>query len=151
MTDSFTSDFAGTPSVGSGISSEPKAGFWIRALANICDGIMVSLVNLPIAAIATGASDDAQISFQLAQMALSLIVLSYWMGTQGGSPLRRKLGVYVLDAETGAFIGKGRAAKRIIMSWVSALALFVGYLWMIWDPQKQTWHDKVAHSVVVRR
>ena len=59
MTDSFTSDFAGIPSVGFGISSEPKAGFWIRALANICDGIMVSLVNLPLAVIATGASDDA--------------------------------------------------------------------------------------------
>ena len=59
--------------------------------------------------------------------------------------------VRVLDAETGAFIGKGRAAKRIVMSWVSAVALFVGYLWMIWDPQKQTWHDKVARSVVVRR
>ena len=151
MTESFMSDFAGAPSAGFGISSEPKASFWIRALANIYDGIMVSLVNLPIAFIATGAGDDAQVPFQLAQMVISLIVLSYWMGTQGGSPLRRKLGVYVLDAETGAFIGKGRAAKRIVMSWVSFLAFLVGYLWMIWDPQKQTWHDKVAHSVVVRR
>lgn len=77
MTESFASNFAGAPSVGFGISSEPKAGFWIRALANICDGIMVSLVNLPLAIIAASAGDDAQVPLQFAQMALSFVVLSY--------------------------------------------------------------------------
>jgi uncharacterized RDD family membrane protein YckC len=37
------------------------------------------------------------------------------------------------------------------MSYVSQLALLLGYLWMLWDPNKQTWHDKVAQSVVVKR
>jgi len=26
----------------------------------------------------------------------------------------------------------------------------VGFLWIIWDPKKQGWHDKVAGTVVVR-
>jgi uncharacterized RDD family membrane protein YckC len=35
------------------------------------------------------------------------------------------------------------------MSIVSAVVFLLGYLWMIWDSEKQTWHDKVAGSVVV--
>jgi len=27
--------------------------------------------------------------------------------------------------------------------------LLIGYLWMLWDDEKQTWHDKVVGSVVV--
>ncbi len=27
--------------------------------------------------------------------------------------------------------------------------LLLGYLWMLWDPEKQTWHDKLATTVVV--
>jgi uncharacterized RDD family membrane protein YckC len=25
----------------------------------------------------------------------------------------------------------------------------LGYLWMLWDKERQTWHDKFANSVVV--
>ena len=36
------------------------------------------------------------------------------------------------------------------MSIVSGLACGLGYLWMLWDPQRQTWHDKAAGTYVVR-
>jgi uncharacterized RDD family membrane protein YckC len=26
----------------------------------------------------------------------------------------------------------------------------MGYMWMLWDPERQTWHDKMAGSIVVR-
>jgi uncharacterized RDD family membrane protein YckC len=26
----------------------------------------------------------------------------------------------------------------------------LGYLWMLWDKEKQTWHDKIIGSIVVR-
>jgi uncharacterized RDD family membrane protein YckC len=32
----------------------------------------------------------------------------------------------------------------------SGLVLLLGYLWAIWDANKQTWHDKAAGSFVVR-
>jgi uncharacterized RDD family membrane protein YckC len=35
------------------------------------------------------------------------------------------------------------------VSIVSAIVFLLGYLWMLWDPEKQTWHDKAAGSVVV--
>ena len=31
-----------------------------------------------------------------------------------------------------------------------AQIFYLGYLWMLWDDKKQTWHDKVVGSSVVR-
>ena len=31
-----------------------------------------------------------------------------------------------------------------------ALVFGLGYLWMLWDDKKQTWHDKVVGSIVVK-
>jgi uncharacterized RDD family membrane protein YckC len=28
--------------------------------------------------------------------------------------------------------------------------LFLGFFWIIWDAEKQGWHDKIAGTVVVR-
>jgi uncharacterized RDD family membrane protein YckC len=81
----------------------------------------------------------------------TFLVLAYWIGSRGGSPLRVRLGVLVLDQNDGSFIGTKRAVYRGLMGYVSQLALLLGYLWMLWDPNKQTWHDKVAQSVVVKR
>ncbi len=32
---------------------------------------------------------------------------------------------------------------------MAASADVIGYLWMLWDREKQTWHDKVASAYVV--
>jgi uncharacterized RDD family membrane protein YckC len=31
----------------------------------------------------------------------------------------------------------------------SHFVFLLGYSWMLWDSEKQTWHDKAANSVVV--
>jgi uncharacterized RDD family membrane protein YckC len=59
------------------------------------------------------------------------------------------LGIRVLGLDTGGSIGYGRAFLRWVMSIVSAIVLLIGYLWMLWDREKQCWHDKVANAVVV--
>jgi uncharacterized RDD family membrane protein YckC len=30
------------------------------------------------------------------------------------------------------------------------LPLLLGFVWVAFDPRKQGWHDKLAHTVVVR-
>ena len=140
------------PNVGGGdnpIASEPRAGFWIRFVANICDSLMASLIAIPAGII--GNSIGGKDFSNLLQATASFLAIAYWIGSGGGSPLRRKLGVIVLDENDGSFIGFRRGAIRVMMSWVSGICLLLGYLWMLWDGNKQTWHDKVAHTVVVRR
>lgn len=138
-------------SVISAIANEPKASFGLRFVANLCDGIMVSLISIPFAIISASTTGTTASLSQAAQFVVSFFVLTYWVGNQGGSPLRRKLGVFILDQDDGSFIGQRRAAQRIMMSWISGIVFLLGYLAMLRSPQSQTWHDRVAHSVVVKR
>lgn len=152
MSESSTPDWDAPEVVAiSDIAFEPKAGFWLRFIANICDGIMVSIVSIPFAIISASTTGTAAAISQSSQFVVSFFVLAYWIGNQGGSPLRRKLGVFILDQDDGSFIGQPRAALRIMMSWVSGIVFLLGYLAMLRSPQSQTWHDRVAHSVVVKR
>lgn len=148
---------------------EQRAGFWMRFLAHICDGLNTLLITLPFQVIGVLVSDSSTSSdadgfarlpgygmassdvWSVIGTIAAFFVLAYWIGNRGGSPLRVRLGVLILDENDGSYIGTKRAVFRGLMSYVSQIALLLGYLWMLWDPKKQTWHDKVAKSVVVKR
>ncbi len=74
----------------------------------------------------------------------------YWWvwNTIGWSPGKRAVGLRIVDAE-GAAPGIDRGFRRTVMSLVSQLALFVGYLWALRDGRNQTWHDKAGGTFVV--
>jgi uncharacterized RDD family membrane protein YckC len=55
----------------------------------------------------------------------------------------------VYDLRGRGPIGLGRGIGRYFARILSALPLFLGYFWMIWDGEKQTWHDKLVGTVVV--
>jgi uncharacterized RDD family membrane protein YckC len=64
---------------------------------------------------------------------------------------RRIVGIKVVKADTGAAPGWGTAIGRSLFAYiVSANVCYLGYLWMLWDSQKQTWHDKVASTRVIK-
>ena len=81
-------------------------------------------------------------------------MLAYYIvltGRRGATIGQRALQIAVVDMYSGGTIGIGRATGRYFMSVVSGWVCYLGYLWMLWDEHKQTWHDKVVNSVVVRR
>jgi uncharacterized RDD family membrane protein YckC len=151
----MTNDMTGSGFASPNIQNEPKATFGIRLIAHIFDAVMVMLVSFPFAIISAvveeNGSGEAADLVTLIGIAVCLGVYSWWIGNQGGSPLRRTIGVLVLDEKTGAFIGTKRGVKWVLMSQVSGLVLFLGYFAMLWHPNKQTWHDRVANAVVVKR
>ena len=59
-------------------------------------------------------------------------------------------GVRIIDANTGSSISAGRVFGRKIARIPSAFVCYLGYLWMLWDPKKQTWHDKILNTIVVK-
>ncbi|MEA2434417.1 MAG: hypothetical protein QOG54_1874 [Actinomycetota bacterium] len=71
-------------------------------------------------------------------------------GSGSGQSLGKKLaGLRVIDFNTGGPIGYGRAFLRQIGKLISFIPLGLGFFWMLWDGQKQTWGDKMATSIVV--
>ncbi|MBI2887770.1 MAG: RDD family protein [Chloroflexi bacterium] len=79
----------------------------------------------------------------------NLLYFVLFTGIRGQTPGKMLVGIKVVDQE-GRAPGIGRAIMReIIGKFVSALAIYIGYLWALWDPQSQTWHDKIAGTYVV--
>ncbi len=73
------------------------------------------------------------------------------LGRTGQTWGRKIVGIKVIGETTGEPIGFGRAlGRQLFAGFISGQILYLGYLWMLWDDKKQTWHDKVVGSIVVK-
>ena len=86
----------------------------------------------------------------LVLFAAGVAYYAYFNGTKGQSIGKQACGIKVLDHATLAPIGVGRAVGRYFGSIVSAIPCGLGFLWAAWDENKQTGHDKMVSSIVVK-
>jgi len=119
------------------------AGFWRRFGGALIDALVVLVVEFILKAVL----DSAGVALSLV---FSFGYYTYFHGRTGQTPGDAALGIRVVDIESGEVIGYGRAFGRALVSIVSGLVIAIGYLWMLWDPRKQTWHDKAVRSIPVR-
>lgn len=42
------------------------------------------------------------------------------------------------------------AIVRVIGYYIGGAILLLGFLWALWDPNRQGWHDKLANTYVVK-
>ncbi|GGG18163.1 RDD family protein [Caldovatus sediminis] len=134
------------------------AGFGSRLLATLIDLIWMLPVSFTLvtlgAALHGGGGGAAGYPTPAAEALLNLIfglvVLNFWAGPHQATPGKRVLGLRIVDAGTGGHAALGHLALRYVGYLLSALPLGLGYLWMLWDPRRQTWHDKLGRTLVVR-
>jgi uncharacterized RDD family membrane protein YckC len=124
--------------------SGPRASFGRRFVAYLIDVILLSVVNGILVAIF-----DTALGYALGVL-IGLAYFTYFEGGAKGQTLgKMALGIRVIDFSTGGPIGYGRGLLRYIGRIASSIVCLLGYLWMLWDKEKQTWHDKIATTVVV--
>ncbi len=151
------------------------AGFVTRYVAFLLDVLVVALVSFLFITILRVTLDFFGINELLAALAESrpttpsTIVLSSaarWLITIAGGFLT--FGVYSILAWllVGKTAGKALMGLRVLGQdgrrltfwqaliralgyYVSGLALFIGFLWVLVDDRRQTWHDKLARTLVV--
>ena len=58
------------------------------------------------------------------------------------------MGLRVLGQD-GRRLTFGQALIRALSYYISGLALFIGFLWVLVDDRRQAWHDKLARTLVV--
>ena len=86
--------------------------------------------------------------------ALISIGITIWnrifkMGRTGQSVGKKVIGLYLLDDKTGQPIGAGMCFLRELVQSLVNQIVYLGWLWMLWDADKQTLGDKSVHSSVV--
>lgn len=131
-------------------------GFWLRVGAMIIDGLIVALISYPILYLAYGTAYFAKTELLLGSLDFIISYLfpivwtvGFWIYRQA-TPGKMVIGARLVSVKTGGKPSVGQCIGRYFGYILSALPLGLGYLWAAWDPKKQTWHDKLAGTYVVR-
>jgi uncharacterized RDD family membrane protein YckC len=77
---------------------------------------------------------------------LNFVVLA---GLNGQSAGMRILGIRIVRVDGRPFTIKDAALRHLAGYPLSMAVFFLGFLWMLWDPRQQGWHDKLASTIVV--
>jgi uncharacterized RDD family membrane protein YckC len=129
--------------------SGPRASFWQRLGAIILDGLIIGVVQVVVVAALAAVDDGLAVVAYLIMIVAGIAYYVMLEGGESGQTIGKKaLNIRVYDLKQGGPIGYGRAFIRYIGRIASSI-LLIGYLWSIWDSEKQTFHDKFAGSVVV--
>lgn len=131
--------------VGAGVTA---AGVWPRFVALIIDGIVLGVVGGLVGAIFGETPGQGGVGAGVAAL-VGLVYFSYTLSRWGQTLGGKAMGVTVVDA-SGNRPGVGTALIRTLVAYVSGAVFSLGYLWALWDPRKQTWHDKVAGTFAVK-
>lgn len=118
-------------------STLPRAGFWIRIAASALDAILVGIVAGNIDFIA---------DYFLAAYATYCIAFWALKATTIGGVI---CGLKVVRLDDRP-IDWTLALIRALGGFLSFVVAGVGFIWVAFDPDKQSWHDKIAGTTVVR-
>jgi uncharacterized RDD family membrane protein YckC len=156
------------PQVSTHVPRQPHpAGFFSRFEAFVIDLVILSIVQLVSSAFIqtilrffrlTGLIgriqtllDNTSLNIAIGSSVFALFVIGYFVffwTLVGFTPGKAILGLKVMKMN-GAKLSFGRSLLRFICYWVSAIPLFIGFLWVLWDPKRQAWHDKIAGTQVL--
>lgn len=147
------------------------AGFWVRFAAIIIDGVILGIALVPIwivlgivfgMAIAAGADPAAiqdntamVVGFYISYYAVYFVCMFLYFGwfykNKGATPGKLIFKLRVHHAEFGRYIGYWHAfGRETLGKMISFLTLLIGYLMVVFHPEKRALHDLIFRTRVVR-
>ena len=133
-----------------------QAGFGLRYGAWMFDFLITLIAIMGFTFAVTAASRRSVVGSNadlliVGGLTVLLLVLNFVVlaGIGGQTAGMRILGIYIVRVDGKPFNLKQAALRHLIGYPLSMAAFFLGFLWMLWDPRQQGWHDKLAHTIVV--
>jgi len=139
------------------------AGFWIRLVATLIDGVLLGVATLPIwiwVALSnfwtTNSSGVVEFHWNAVRISLTFLAGVVYvlynvlmLGRFGATLGKMAVRVKVVRTDLSP-VGYGWALLReTIGKWISGLICDLGYIWAGFDPRKQAWHDHIAQTLVI--
>jgi uncharacterized RDD family membrane protein YckC len=118
-------------------------GFFKRLIAVVIDGLILSIALSFI----SGQSESL-----IASAIYFILWFGYfvWMVGKFGATIGKMAMKIKIVKENGEKVNYSDAFIRELASYLSFIVFFLGYLWVIWDSKKQSWHDKIAKTIVIK-
>ena len=121
----------------------------MRIVGGLIDVVILLVINAIIGTILQNVRGLAG----LVDIVIDVAYFGYFWSSRGASIGMMPFGFKVRDMATGQYPTMGKAALRGFI-WVLEVGFTVciigaiGWLWQLWDPQKQAIHDKIAGTIV---
>lgn len=134
------------------------ATFWERFAAAFIDSIIIAvaatIIEVVIDSIASEKHDFLIFLGDWGNTIYSIIIgIIYYAFLNSSSKQatwgKQALKIKVIDIN-GERITLYKGVVRAISEYLSFIILFIGYFMMLWDDKKQTLHDKIASTLVVK-
>ena len=132
------------------------AGFWVRFLAFLIDGILLGIISSAFTPVwgPQFTTTGNQIAVHAGSNAIGTLVgLVYFVGFwawRGQTVGMMPFNMQVVSVTDGKKIDVVRGLLRYVGYIISAIPLLIGFIWAAFDARKQGWHDKIASTVVIR-
>ena len=120
-------------------------GFWERVGAVLIDFVILIVVEVLFIYFLLPELLAGIFNLVLGWLYFALMESGVGQATIG----KRAVGLKVTDMN-GARISFAQATGRYFGKILSGMILLIGYLMMIWDNKKQTLHDKMAGTLIVK-
>jgi len=123
-----------------------------RAVAMFIDLLIISLISWTFIGIGGVSVSENHVSYGgagLGALAGIAYVLYFWVQKDGQTLGKKFMGIKVATV-SGKPLDLGVAITRYIGYLISGIVLNLGYIWAIFDKNKQAWHDKMAGTYVVK-
>ncbi len=140
--------------------SRDHAGFLSRWGADVLDGMATTILafvayligdRLILGRSAGFMDESGPLGIGDTVAVLFFLWNSTWLVGRSGQSVGRMVADITVVGEDGSAIGFWRALGRNLFAFfISAPPLYLGFLWVIWDPDKQAWHDKAFRTYVVK-
>lgn len=137
------------------------AGFWIRFVAVLIDGIALWIVNFAIQTLTftriTNPADLANLPGMMSRIGvnfmisitLQLIYEAFFLVRFGATPGKMIFKLRVITPDGGG-ISWGRAIGRYFAKMLSSITLLIGYIMAGFDSEKRALHDYIAGTRVIK-
>ncbi|MBK8599068.1 MAG: RDD family protein [Holophagales bacterium] len=148
---------------GAPIEGEP-AGFWVRFVAYLIDSVIISVLMGIIwaptmfltmrSAMSEGGPGALAailpfLAFLLTTAASLGYILWFW-ANRGATPGKKVMGLRIVREDGEEPLGWGTAFMRLVGYMVSGFILYIGFLMIAFNPDKQGLHDKIAKTRVLK-
>jgi len=141
----------GAPMMGGTAVAGNLASPGLRIVGGLIDVVILFVIDLVIS-LAFSVVHLAAVAWIL-EVVVNFGYLGHLWSTQGATIGMMPFGFKVRDVATGQYPTLGKALLRafvwnVEVGFTICLIGAVGWLWQLWDPQRQAIHDKAAGTIV---
>lgn len=126
-----------------------------RAVATLIDELLLSLILIFVLwdTLSQAQTLEEMImftnAFVLEFMAIKIVYQAIFTWQYGATIGKIAMRIRIIEVATMDTPTLAVAFNRAIFRIISEMIFYLGYLWGVLDPLRQTWHDKTARTVVI--